>query len=1098
MLLTTPLLLPGVLFIMIFSHFLSHFVSKIFPHLIAVVTSFLAICVLTASLLSPHCMAIMTDSAGAGTGPVVLGRLTTLRWPVGVSVSLSFYVTGISLSLLFIANPSISNPGPRKPSVLYANVQGLISPGHLSMSDPPLNMTKVYELQDYIYSNKIDIIILNETWLKNKIDSNSVFPLNYKTYRVDRSAFTHPRDPNKPSKFREHGGGVLIAHRDNINVNSVKFSGYRAKAELLTISLSFSSGKKLCVSTFYRVGNLGLENFSEFREHFNTIFTRRNIVKHVLIGDFNFPGISWPSSYPRTGVEDSFLSYLLDDLGHVQLINSPTHVRGRTLDLLFTNDPQCVSNISVLDHDSVCSSDHHPITFNINLDVKSVKDSRRVVRLFDKGDYVSMNAELSAINWREHFSGNIEQNVTKFNSIVGELVEQYIPSKSVKSVVLPIWWSGECEYARTRKEKLRKKYKKSGLDSDYAKFSAARSHFKNVCDSRSRQCLDMDTTDNISNKFWRQVKVNSKSTRIPEVVNDGKAFATDPESQANMFNQTFASNFSSPSKYDINIDNTDVGSSCEFSGSEVYTVLSTLNSRKGPGPDGLHSYVFKKCAGVLAYPLSLLFNQAYSCSDLPEIWKSANVVPVFKAGDKRDVRNYRPISLTCIAMKVFERMISSRLLDLCYDKIDKRQHGFLPGRSCLSQMINFTDTLFRADNYKLTSDIIYFDYKKAFDSVNHDIILEKLQSSYGITGKLLGLIRVYLMGRTQRVAVNGTFSAPHAVVSGVPQGSIIGPLLFVLFMNDVYDCLVGDTMALLYADDIKLFNIISSFSDQLDLQASVNNLYFWSNNNKMTLHPLKCKVISTCSPRCEQTWGQLPFFYFNYSLGGVDLCNVECQRDLGILVSYDLSWNDHVSYSLQLFSDRFNLLRRTVHFIKNPNQRRILYLSLVRSLLEHCSPVWSPHHKGLRDRLEAAQKRAIKWIFGISYTFSWSNTKYYEYLSSIKILPLHLHFLFNDLKLFYKVIAGLTNLDLPNYLSIKSPGDAPYRTRSNSNIIDMIDCTTVVCDVQIVRSPFRNSFFIRTFPKWNELPVNLRQSSSFELFSIKLKTHLFNSLTTPL
>ena len=1022
---------------------------------------------------------------------------STSLWPVGVSVS--FYVTGIPLQLIVMCNCSILNPGPRNLNILFCNVQGLISPGHLGQSDPPLSMSKVYEIQDYIYRHKVDILILNETWLKHKIDSKLIFPRNYKVFRLDRTGHTHPRDSCNPSKFREHGGGVLIAHREDISVNSVRFSMFKARAELLTLSLSFPSGKKLCISTFYRVGNLGEDNFDQFKEHFDTIFSRRNVVKHVLVGDFNFPGVTWPSSHPRTGIVDKFLSYLLGDIGHTQLIDSPTHVSGRTLDLCFTNDPGCVSNVSVLDRDSLCSSDHFPITFSINLSVKDVKEDRRALRLFDKGDYDSMRADLSAINWPALFTGDMEHNVSVFNSVLGEFIDKYVPTKYVKDNVLPIWWSGECDSARIRKENLRKRYKKSGLQSDYDKFSAARSHFKTICDSRSRQCLDMDDTDSISKKFWREVKVSSKSTRIPHIVNDGVVFLSDTIGQANLFNQQFASNFSGPSTYDISIDDPVSGddSLCEFSGSEVHSVLSSLNSRKGPGPDGLHSYIFKKCAGVLAYPLSLLYNQAYTSSDLPNIWRSANVVPVFKSGDKRDVRNYRPISLTCIAMKVFERMVSNRLLDLCYDKLDRRQHGFLPGRSCLSQMISFTDKIFQADNDRLTTDIIYFDYKKAFDSVNHDIILDKLKTNFDINGKLLGLIRIYLMDRTQRVVVGGSFSSPLAVASGVPQGSIIGPLLFVLFMNDVFECLAGDSMGLLYADDIKLYNVISSFTDQLDLQASVDNLYKWSIDNKMTLHPLKCKVLSICSPRCEQTWGQLPFYYFNYTLGGVDLSNVDHQRDLGVYVSHDLSWNYHVSYSLQIFTDRFNLLRRTVHFIKNPNQRRILYLALVRSLLEHCSPVWSPHLKGLRDQLEAAQKRAIKWVFGVNYNVSWNVEVYHARLLSIRVLPIELHLLFNDLKLFYKVIAGLVNLDLPSYLTLVKPLDISYRTRANCGIVDLKDITTISCGVRPLSSSFRNSFFVRTYPKWNELPYELRQTIPFELFSINLKNYLFESLIAP-
>eukprot|EP00116_Pleurobrachia_bachei_P009166 sb/3469428/ len=228
----------------------------------------------------------------------------------------------------------------------------------------------------------------------------------------------------------------------------------------------------------------------------------------------------------------------------------------------------------------------------------------------------------------------------------------------------------------------------------------------------------------------------------------------------------------------------------------------------------------------------------------------------------------------------------------------------------------------------------------------------------------------------------------------------------------------------------------------------------------------------------------------NYTLNGVDLTGV----DLGVHLSQDLSWKYHIDFLLQQFTDRLNMLRRTVHFIKNIHQRRILYLSLVRSLLEHCSQVWAPTQVGLRVKLEAAQKRAIKWVYGVNPTVSWIEEIYHFNLTNISILPIHLHFLFNDLKLFYKIISGIINLDLPAYLFLKSPTDISYRTRANRDIIDLVDFTTVGCTAQPLSSAFRNSFFVRTYPKWNELPVEIRQSSSLDVFSIGLKTRLFSSL----
>eukprot|EP00116_Pleurobrachia_bachei_P000903 sb/3461165/ len=855
------------------------------------------------------------DEEGRRRRMVCCYRCCWVYWvQVCCTTSTPFSLSNINLYLLVICNCSIRNPGPRGLKVLYNNVQGLISPGHLNSASPPLDMTKIYEIQDYVYDESIDIVILNESWLKSKISSSSIFPTNYKVFRLDRSAV------------------------------------------------------KLCLSTFYRVGTLGDVNFAEFKQHFDCLFSSRNITKHILIGDFNFPLVNWPTSYPRNRVEELFLSYLLSDLGHTQLISSPTHCKGRTLDLMFTNDPSCVTDINVLDQHSFCFSDHFPVSFTINIDVGDTRQARRKIRLYDKGDYENMSADLSFIDWAAEFSGDINYNVNRFNTILYSLLDNVHGRFRHKPILLPIWYDYECESARVRKENLRNRWKESSSQTDYDNYKAARIHFKNVCNSSSRLYCDIDDRDVVSRKFWRQVKVTSKSTRIPPIVNNPLH-----KSRLNLLVrlekfQHFASNFSEPSSYDINVNSNNHTVVCDFSASSVYNVLSKLNARKGPGPDDLHSIIFKRCAGSLAHPLSLLFEQAYSGGGLPAIWKSANVVPVHKSGDKRDVRNYRPISLTCIASKVYERIVTQRILDHCYDKIDSRQHGFLPGRSCLTQLVSVFDDLVLTDNDKRTSDLIYFDFSKAL-SVNHDLILYKLKHTFNIDGNMLAFIQNYLCDRTQRVVVGGKFSSSLQVLSGVPQGSILGPLLFVLFINDITECVEGECkMALIRLLDFET-RLIASMQDHIDMQLSVNNLHQWSIMNKMNFHPNKCKVVSTRSARCEATWGQLPCFLHTYVLGDVVLDNVTVQRDLGVLVNNKLSWTDHTEHILQQFTDRFNLVRRTTHFTNNINQRRILFLTLVRSLLEHCSPVWAPQSVGLLDLLEAAQKRSIKWVLACPLPF---------------------------------------------------------------------------------------------------------------------------------
>ena len=259
----------------------------------------------------------------------------------------------LNMILIVISNCSILNPGPNSLSVVYNNIHGFINTRDLASETPPLNMTKVHEIHGYIFTHKPDIVILNETWLKRSILSNEVLPDNYKVFRVDRSLKSHPIDPIRPKKFRKNGGGVLIAHRCDIDISSVKFTKVSVQAELLAVSLKTQCGKKFCISTFYRVGTLGMDNFDQFKKHFLGLAASKKLQRHILVGDFNLADVSWPDGVTSCELQANFISFLTGDLGHTQLVSSPTHKSGNVLDIIFTNIPSLVKNLKVLEHNEM-------------------------------------------------------------------------------------------------------------------------------------------------------------------------------------------------------------------------------------------------------------------------------------------------------------------------------------------------------------------------------------------------------------------------------------------------------------------------------------------------------------------------------------------------------------------------------------------------------------------------------------------------------------------------------------------------------------------------------------------------------------------------
>ena len=1005
-------------------------------------------------------------------------------------ILLSLFI--LNMILIVICNCSLLNPGPNSLSVVYNNIHGFINASDLASDTPPLNMTKVHEIHGYIFTNRPDVVILNETWLKRSVLSSEVLPENYKVFRLDRSLKSHPFDPSQPKKFRKNGGGVLIAHRCDIDITSVKFTKVSAQAELLSVIIKTQSGKRFCVSTFYRVGTLGIDNFEQFKKHFIALAAGKKLQHHVLVGDFNMPNVSWPDGLTSSDLLKKFISFLTGDLGHTQLVSSPTHKSDNVLDLVFTNIPSLVKNMKILEQNEMCLSDHFAITFNIDVKTKYVKQPKRKMFNYSKGNFRDLNNELHSINWELVFGSNdpfVAWN--RFRTILGDCCDRWIPKKTIQSQFQPPWYDSDCDRIRREKEKWRKRANASNSESDLNKFRSLRKQFKRTMNEKMRLNVEDDSdTALISKKFWTHVKSKTKSTRIPETVRYGNHFRNNPMDQANLFNEYFYAQFSDKSDYNIDISyENDHFNDFRIHCDEIFLILKNIKPGKAAGPDGIHGYVLKNCAGSLAYPLSILFNLSFSTGCIPPDWKLASVVPVHKKDDKASVENYRPISLTSLVMKVFERSIKSALYEKCKDLLDTRQHGFLNNRSCTTQMLPFTDDLALALNNKSRIDVIYFDFAKAFDSVSHDLILHKLKYLYNVDGLMLKFIKSYLEGRQQQVVIGGHSSSIKPVNSGVPQGSILGPLLFVLFINDLFSCVSDGTNIALYADDTKIWREILSFSDHHIIQNDINRLYDWSVRNKMNFHPKKCKALSVTLQR--NVLDNLPFNIFLYEINENFINYVQSQTDLGVEVNTRFTWGAQCDGLAAKASSRLGLLRRTCHFATDTKQKRSFYLALVRSIFEHCSVIWAPQRATQLDKFAAIQKRAVKWINGEPFT-SYSDEMFAAKQKDLNILPIKLKFIYNDLVLFYKIVNQLVPVDLPGYMTVCVLEDSRY-TRRNAQIHDMTDVSSYKSSITPCTDALRHSYFHRTMLRWNHLPVSIRQVECLSKFKSNLTALLWDT-----
>ena len=1004
---------------------------------------------------------------------------------LGIGYSITICSVALNLVLLTICNMSLVNPGPNLSniSVIYLNVQGLVQLNTIGHKHPMLNTTKVLELQSFVDINKFDIIILNETWLKPSIRTKEILPFsNYKVFRLDRSLNTHPPDVKDPKKFKANGGGVLIAVNSDLNLNPIIVKSPCA-AEMISVKLTLPDKKRFCISTCYRVGTLGESNLLEIGNRLKFVAKSKQIKYDFLVGDLNLDLIDWAHVSSNNRLQCRFLD-LFADVGLTQLIDCATHSFGNMLDVLLTSCPSMISNVHVLDLNEVVKSDHSAISFDIKAKCSRLKRTPYSIYNYSKADWIALNYDLSRVNWDACLKYcDIYVAWPRFKAILQSLCEKHIPKIKVSRKNSPPWFDSDVHKLCRKKERYRKLFKSSGNPGHEAKYKQCRKDVKKVIKEKMRSNFDDDSNPSaISKKFWAYVKSSSNSSRIPDTVSQaGEVFRTVPKDKANLFNDYFCQQFSSASNYDIDIEySNDPFYNFYIDFRDVRKMLSSLNQNKSPGPDGISGKLLKKCSSSLAYPLTLLFNLSFSQGQIPPEWKLANIVPVHKKGDKSLVENYRPISLISIIMKVFEKCIRDKLLNLCEEQIHPSQHGFLPNKSCATQLIPFVDKLALGLNNNVRTDIVYFDFAKAFDSVNHDIILKKLKNHFKVDGLMLKFLKDYLQNRKQKVIIGDGISVESNVISGVPQGSILGPLLFVLFINDLHSVVSPGTNIALYADDTKIWRQILVESDCHILNQDIVSMVTWAELNLMTFHPKKCKILSI-TPKIFLDF--LPFQIYPYTMQGNLLDHVAEEKDLGLLVNEKINWNQHHSEILSKATNQFNLLRRTCHFVKLPSKRRTLYLTLIRSLFEHTCSIWSPNETVVSNKFEPFQKRCVKWILNEQF-YSYDEPTYLGRLYNLKLMPFFYKFMFTDLKLFFRICNGLVPISLPDYIFIRSNTRAA--TSSNGKLYGI--------DIPYQKFVFSHSFFPRCVSHWNSLPPVIRASENLTDFLSSLEKYIWTKV----
>ena len=358
--------------------------------------------------------------------------------------------------------------------------------------------------------------------------------------------------------------------------------------------------------------------------------------------------------------------------------------------------------------------------------------------------------------------------------------------------------------------------------------------------------------------------------------------------------------------------------------------LCKLNVNKSPGPDNLHPRVVKELADVLVKPLHIIFNLSLRLGKIPPAWKTATVSASYKLkGSKNVAENYRPISLTNIMSRIMISIIRDSMMGYLKSNsiLSDKQFGFMGQKSTILQLLKIVDEWTKILDSGGFIDVVYCDFQKAFDTVPHNRLLDLL-THYGINEPIFSWISDFLSNRKQQVSINGCLSSTFCVTSGVPQGSVLGPLLFIIFINSLVEKATTDNMYL-YADDLKVFNEICSDEDVDKLQYDIDKLYDWTQYYLLKFHPDKCVVM-----RLIPSKGRMLHVSMCYGMDDVKLKVVDKEKDLGIIFDNTLSFEEHITSKVNKANSLVGMLRRSFVYM-DKDMFKTLFVSIVRPHIEY-------------------------------------------------------------------------------------------------------------------------------------------------------------------
>ena len=836
----------------------------------------------------------------------------------------------------------------------------------------------------------IPYFIVTESHLKSHHFDAEVDCPNYTITRADRPVIRK--------------GGVAIYVHNTLTIDNA----YKYADKICQTLCVYNEMLNLLIIGIYRPPSRGLpdeeSSFTLCLNHIQDVIDKHKDAEIQIHGDFNFPFIDWDthelkrSGRPRSeqNSANKLLSFINKNL-LVQMVTETTRKDKSILDLVLTNNDQAIHSVTtertiLSDHDFVyCNLLYDKLIIPSNTPVDIEKTALDKLNM-NKADYDAIRNDFSKIDWAcllEEENKDVDKMHQTLTEKIVQVCEKYAPKhpsgkKSNKYVP-----KSRRALLRTRRRVNQEinKYKYLKPNNHEEKLKRLMNK-KGALELKIRDCISQEIADNEENlikkiktnprAFYSYAKKNCKScSSVGPLLNEKGKLCSDPVEMSNILQKQYQKAFSDPTsgikKLPKNLQLGNLLTDISLNENDIIEAINDIPVHSAPGPDKIPSRLLKECKKQLAPALLILWRTSLDTGKIPPKLKEQTIIPIFKKDSKAIAANYRPVSLTSHLIKLFERVLRKHIVKYLeeYQIIHSSQHGFRPCRSCLTQLLHHLESVLSILETNQNSDVIYLDLSKAFDKVNHKILLQKVQNS-GISGKILDWIADFLSNRKQKVVIDGANSSPGDVISGVPQGTVLGPVLFIIYMNDLHE-VVKNSLLKCFADDSKLIMNIKNRTTRIKLVEDLKAVLKWTEDNSMKFNIDKFQLLQ----HGPNKYLKLPYRLPN----GQTLEGSQTVKDLGLHISEDLKWKYHIKTVTENSTKFANWILRTIRS-REPAIMMLMFRSYVLSRLEYLSPAWNPTLPTDIMKLEAVQRSFTAKIKGLE------DKNYWQRLSSLKLFSL--------------------------------------------------------------------------------------------------------------